>query len=142
MIGEAALRAPEVDEFDLDVRVGDLVGWTDPLWSPLDAQTDPAGCQPTGGAGAEGGTCNTNDNTCAGTCAGRNTCPNTQCGNTCANTCPNTCPNTCANTCANTCPNTCAATCGATCGFTCDNEFTCGGTQCNTHCFSCRCERP
>ena len=73
---------PDLDEFDLDLRLGELSTWgTAPgTWNPLDAQTDPARCVPTGGEGAEGGTCDTDDATCAGTCAGRGTCPVTECG--------------------------------------------------------------
>ncbi|GAA5012491.1 hypothetical protein GCM10023317_49950 [Actinopolymorpha pittospori] len=130
------LEPPEVDEFDIDVRFGEITGgYAAPSPRlPQDAQTDGDGCLPTGGKGA-GGTCNTADNTCQGTCAGLNTCPQTQCGNTCAATCAATCPNTCHATCANTCGNTCQATCANTC------EDTCGvcPTEAQTHCFTCRC---
>jgi hypothetical protein len=118
---------PDLDEFDLDLRLGELSVWgTAPsTWNPLDAQTDPAGCVPTGGKGAEGGTCDTGDATCAGTCGGRNTCPATECGNTCADTCPRTC--------GGTCPNTCD----------CETRHPCP-TELGTHCFTCRsdCEIP
>ena len=118
---------PDLDEFDLDLRLGELTVWgTAPsTWNPLDAQTDPAGCVPTGGKGAEGGTCDTDDPTCPGTCAGRDTCPATQCGATCAHTCGDTCPHTCADTCAHTCD----------CTDFCGTEF-------NTHCNTCRCNHP
>jgi hypothetical protein len=81
-----AEAAPEVDEFDLDIRVGELAGLMASSWRPMNAQTDPVGCLPTAGVGAEGGTCNTENNTCA-TCAGQNTCA------TCVATClgRNTC---------------------------------------------------
>jgi hypothetical protein len=82
-----------LDEFDLDLRLGELSTWgTAPAtWNPLDAQTDGAGCLPTRGEGAEGGTCDTHEATCPGTCGGHHTCPATQCGHTCAETCPGTC---------------------------------------------------
>ena len=116
---------PDLDEFDLDLRLGELSTWgTAPgTWNPLDAQTDPAGCVPTGGEGAEGGTCDTDDATCAGTCAGRGTCPVTECGHTCADTCPRTC--------ADTCPNTCD----------CETQHPCP-TELETHCPTCRCPEP
>ncbi|SNS15027.1 hypothetical protein SAMN04488107_1618 [Geodermatophilus saharensis] len=145
------------DEFDLDLRLGELAGRPGhpmqpfggaPLFgAPLeDAQTDGAGCLPTGGKG-EGGTCGTQNNTCPGTCAGRNTCPATAC-NTCAATCAghNTCPATqCGQTCGNTCPRTDCNTCPRTdCGQTCGDFTNCGGTCANTHCFTCRsgCQEP
>jgi hypothetical protein len=109
---------PDVDEFDLDLRLGELSTWgTVPAtWNPLDAQTDPGGCVPTARQGAEGGTCNTEEQTCVGTCAGRDTCPRTGCGDTCGNTCPDTCPDTCRRTCEDTCA-------------PCPTEL---GTHCNT----------
>jgi hypothetical protein len=105
---------PDVDEFDLDLRLGELsdVRYGAIAMMPRDAQTDLQGCMPTGGGGA-GTTCNTNDNTCPATCAGLNTCPNT-CQNTCQDTCPNTCEDTCGDTCVD-----CA-------------------TEVGTHCFTCR----
>jgi hypothetical protein len=116
---------PDLDEFDLDLRLGELSTWgaAPATWNPLDAQTDGGGCVPTGGKGAEG-TCDTNAATCAGTCAGRDTCPATQCGDTCADTCPRTC--------ADTCPRTCVETCRAC------------PTEAQTHCFTCRpgCQLP
>ncbi|NYH85415.1 hypothetical protein SAMN05421678_12926 [Actinopolymorpha cephalotaxi] len=127
------LDPPEVDEFDIDVRFGEVTGGRvlPGPFLPLDAQTDGAGCLPTGGKGA-GGTCNTADNTCQGTCAGLNTCPQTQCGNTCAVTCGNTCAATCRDTCVNTCADTCEDTCGVCATFA------------QTHCFTCRsgCREP
>ncbi|TQM61955.1 hypothetical protein FBY41_1977 [Humibacillus xanthopallidus] len=91
----AILDAPEVDEFDLDLQLGELTRLLSPHWlgMPFAAQTDAPCDVPTGGRGA-GTTCNTQDNTCAATCAGLNTCPNTQCGNTCAATC-HTCQTEC-----------------------------------------------
>jgi hypothetical protein len=116
-----------LDEFDLDLRLGELSTWgtTPATWNPLDAQTDGAGCLPTGGKGAEGGTCDTDDATCADTCAGRDTCPATQCGHTCADTCPRTC--------GETCPRTCD----------CETQDPCP-TELGTHCFTCRpgCQEP
>jgi hypothetical protein len=113
---DAGVNEFGVDEFDLDLRLGELAAWhpghpTHLLVGGLlvDAQSD-GNCLPTGGQGA-GGTCNTQNNTCPGTCAGLNTCPNTDC-NTCPHTeCGNTCPRTdCGNTCADTaCGQTCAA---------------------------------
>lgn len=125
----STIECPDVDEFDLDLRVGELRGSAGAHAGvgAQAAQTDAAGCVPTGGEG----TCDTGDPTCP------NTCDNP--------TCPNTCPNTCRPTCPNTCPNTCRPTCRNTCdGFTCDGEVTCAGTCNNTHCFTCRpgCERP
>jgi hypothetical protein len=127
-------RVPDVtepDEFDLDLRVGELAAW----WSGtggllVDAQTDGV-CVPTGGRGA-GTTCDTLNDTCGNTCAGRDTCPHTQCGATCPQTgCGPTC-NTCPRTaCGNTCPVT---DCGQTC-------ITCPRTECGncfTHVGSCR----
>lgn len=101
----ALVDLPEVDEFDLDLRLGELARPPGVTWlaTPFDAQTDNPCPMPTGGRGA-GTTCDTHDNTCAGTCDGLNTCPNTHCGNTCAATCPATQCNTC-HTC-DTCPAT------------------------------------
>ncbi len=92
----AVIDPPEVDEFDLDLRLGELADHTRVHWlgTPLAAQTDPQCELPTGGKGA-GTTCDTNDNTCGATCAGLDTCPHTQCGNTCPPTQCNTCPPTC-----------------------------------------------
>jgi hypothetical protein len=125
------------DEFDLDVRLGELTYGT--RFIPFDAQTDPVGL-PTAGLGA-GETCNTQNNTCPITCAGHNTCPETQCA-TCPETCPETCPDTCVvscfgtcdNTCPETCPDTCIDTCPGSCGGTCENTCpdTCGETCPNT----------
>jgi hypothetical protein len=111
----AVLDAPEVDEFDLDLRLGELTtrGHLHWLGTPLGAQTDPQCELPTGGKGA-GTTCNTNDPTCHATCDGLGTCPQTQCGNTCANTC-----HTCATECGQ---HTCACTdagCHTDVGNTC-----------------------
>lgn len=119
---DVLLADPLDDEFDLDLRLGELTSRR--YRSPFDAQTDP-GCLPTGGRGA-GTTCNTEDDTCAGTCDGLDTCPHTQCGGTCAPTCPPTCGPTCgeAHTCADTCPFTgCGDTCGHTCA-TCEDSCT------------------
>jgi hypothetical protein len=111
----AVLDPPEVDEFDLDLRLGEHAHrW---LGMPLGAQTDPAGCLPTGGQGA-GTTCDTNDATCNATCGGLATCPHTQC-NTCANTCGHT-----------VCENTCDADCAPT--FECHTQ--------NRHVPTCDCE--
>jgi hypothetical protein len=76
-----------VDEFDLDLRLGELGRWwgTAGVLDPRAAKTDPDDCVPTGGAGAEGGgTCDTDD-TCPGTCQGRDTCRtcDTLCGTQC-----------------------------------------------------------
>jgi hypothetical protein len=118
------------DEFDLDLRLGELAAWhpghpTHLLGgAPLvDAQSD-GNCLPTGGRGW-GPTCNTQNNTCPQTCAGRDTCPNTAC-NTCQATCAGhqTCPQTNCATCANTCGNTCAFTCGRC------NTNSCQGGNC------------
>jgi hypothetical protein len=119
-----ALAVADIDVFDLDLRLGELEVWhgVAPALDPQDAQSDPAGCIPTGGAGAEGGTCDTQNDTCPGTCQGHNTC-----GNTCPDTCPHTCPDTCRDTCGETCA-----------GDTCDTCDTCG-TICNTHCNTCHC---
>jgi hypothetical protein len=124
--------APEVDDFDLDLRLGELDAWYggQPGIPLYDAQSD-GNCLPTGGQGA-GGTCNTQNNTCPATCAGLGTCPHTQCGPTCQATCAglNTCPRTQCRTCAATCGD--KATCPRTdCGA-------CGPTFAQTHCPSCR----
>jgi len=120
MLGERqfVVRSPDIDiiepdEWDLDVRLGELG-----TVSCGCGEHDLIDLVPTG---AEGGTCNTQNNTCPGTCAGHGTCPHTQCG---------------------TCGGTCRATCGGTCR-TCE-DFTCGGTCANTHCFTCRggCQEP
>ena len=121
-------EAPEVDDFDLDLRLGELDSWYTGI--PLhDAQSD-GNCLPTGGQGF-GGTCNTDNNTCSPTCAGLNTCPHTNCGQTCQATCAG----------QNTCPHTQCATCRATCGnkATCPRTDcgNCGATFANTHCHSC-----
>jgi hypothetical protein len=127
----AALDLPDVDEFDLDLRLGEHGRW---LGMPLGAQSDVQGCLPTGGGGA-GTTCDTNNPTCPGTCAGLATCPNTQCNTcgatVCVNTCPNTQCNTCgATVCAATCPRTECNTCGVTvCAATCPR------TDCGNTCF-------
>jgi len=111
---------PDVDEFDLDLRLGELsarggLSW---LGTPFAAQTDPQCQVPTGGQGA-GTTCNTQDNTCPATCAGLDTCPHTQCQTcqTCATHC-DTCPATQCATChtcdcqtANAHVNTCQDNC-------------------------------
>ena len=104
----AVIDAPEVDEFDLDLQLGELTSFGSHRWlgMPFAAQTDTPCPLPTGGRGA-GTTCNTQDNTCVATCAGLNTCPHTQCGNTCGNTCGHTCADTCVATCEDTCGNTC-----------------------------------
>ena len=97
----APIDPPEVDEFDLDLRLGELSGWW--LGMPLAAQTDAPCPLPTGGRGA-GGTCDTHDNTCAGTCACLASCPHTDCGATCPHTdCGATCQHT---DCGATCPQT------------------------------------
>jgi hypothetical protein len=103
--GVMTISPPEIDEFDLDVRLGELnahggLSW---LGIPFAAQTDPQCVLPTGGQGA-GTTCNTQDNTCPATCAELNTCPNT-CPQTHCQTCQ-TCPTQC-----NTCPQTDCQTC-------------------------------
>lgn len=119
--GVMTISPPEVDDFDLDLRLGELsahggLSWLD---VPFAAQTDPQCVLPTGGQGA-GTTCNTQDNTCPATCAGLDTCPNTQC-QTCqtCHGCPtqvNTCPHTDCDTCvecdtANQHVNTCQDNC-------------------------------
>lgn len=103
--GMMTISPPEVDEFDLDLRVGELSAQGGLSWlgTPFAAQTDPPCPLPTGGQGA-GTTCNTHDNTCPGTCAGLNTCPNT---------CPQTNCATC-QTCATDC-GTCATACTCAC---------------------------
>lgn len=92
----ALIDPPEVDEFDLDLRLGELNGWW--LGMPLAAQTDAPCPLPTGGRGA-GGTCDTHDNTCPETCADLASCPHTDCGATCPRT---ECGHTCA--CTDRCP--------------------------------------
>jgi len=98
--GVMTVSPPEADEFDLDLRLGELSAHGGLSWlgTPFAAQTDPQCNVPTGGQGA-GTTCDTHDNTCPPTCAGLNTCPNTQC-QTCqtCQTC-DTCPNTHCDTC-------------------------------------------
>jgi hypothetical protein len=105
---DVTIQPPEVDEFDLDLRLGELSAYGGLSWlgMPFAAQTDAPCDRPTGGRGA-GTTCNTGDNTCPATCAGLDTCPNTQCQTcqTCAtcqtcrtrcDTCPWTrCDNVC-----------------------------------------------
>lgn len=95
-----------LDEFDLDIRWGELDscgGWQ--LYLPT------AGEVP-------GETCDTHAGTCPATCQGT-------CAATCHATCQNTCQNTCHATCADTCHATCADidSCGATCAGT--HCFTC-----------------
>ena len=103
-----------LDEFDLDIRWGEL----GPAGS-WDAYLPTA-------REAPGETCDSNAATCPNTCHA-----------TCPATCPNTCHATCPDTCRATCPDTCARTCDeiGSCG---------AGTCAGTHCFTCRsgCERP
>ncbi len=100
--GVMTISPPEVDEFDLDLRLGELSAHGGLSWLgvPFAAQTDPQCALPTGGQGA-GTTCDTHDNTCPPTCAGLDTCPNTQC-QTCHTQC-DTCPPTHCDTCGGTC---------------------------------------
>jgi hypothetical protein len=91
-----------LDEFDLDIRWGEL----DPagLW---DAYLPTA-------REAPGETCDTHAATCPNTCQA--TCPNT-----CHATCPATCRATCQETCGRTCDeiDSCGGTCANTHCFTC-----------------------
>ena len=84
---------------------------------PIDAQTDPAGCLPTGGVGAEPGTCNTAMTRVRRRALGETRAPTRvrtrvptrvrtrvptrvrHTGDVCAQHVPNTCANTCADTC-------------------------------------------
>ena len=96
------LTTDPLDEFDLDIRWGELGphgGWQ--------------GYLPTAGE-VPGETCDTHAGTCAATCQA-----------TCAATCHATCPATCHATCAATCHATCEEfdSCGATCAQT--HCFTC-----------------
>jgi hypothetical protein len=122
--GLGDLLATEPDEFDLDVRLGELHagGWEAHLPTAREVP---------------GETCDTHAATCP------NTCPNT-CRATCQGTCPNTCRATCPNTCHATCQATCQATCHNTCGHTCNDLLSCGGTCAGTHCFTCQsnCHEP
>jgi hypothetical protein len=101
----------EPDEFDLDVR-----------WGELDRAVADFGYLPTARE-QPGETCDTHAATCPATCHG---------------TCPATCPATCAATCHNTCHDTCAATCHATCADFDTCGATCAGTHCFTCRSGCR----
>ena len=120
------LLGTALDEFDLDIRWGEL-GQADSWVSYL----------PTAGEKPGGETCDTHGATCPATC--QPTCPAT-----CQPTCPATCHATCPATCHATCPATCHATCRDTCARTCADFDSCGGTCAQTHCFTCRsgCEPP
>jgi hypothetical protein len=106
--GPTWLDLAEPDEWDLDVRLGEL-------------GTVLCGCGdhelfqfvPTGG----GATCNTQNDTCPATCKGA------------------TCTPTCTPTCHATCPDTCRQTCDH-CGPT--DFPTCNNTHCNTCRSGCR----
>ena len=100
-----AMPAPDLDdvppdpfdEFDLDVR-----------WGELDQAGTLTGYLPTVGE-QPGETCDTHAATCPATCHA-----------TCPATCQATCPATCHATCADTCHATCAEfdSCGGTCAGT------------------------
>jgi|HubBroStandDraft_2_1064218.scaffolds.fasta_scaffold883466_2 hypothetical protein len=92
----------EPDEFDLDVR-----------WGELDRGAADFGYLPTARE-QPGETCDTHAATCPATCHG--TCPAT-CAATCAATCHSTCAETCRATCAEF--DTCGPTCAGTHCFTC-----------------------
>jgi hypothetical protein len=92
----------EPDEFDLDVR-----------WGELDRGAADFGYLPTARE-QPGETCDTHAATCPATCHG--TCPPT-CAATCAATCHSTCAETCRATCAEF--DTCGPTCAGTHCFTC-----------------------